>query len=96
MTIDASTKSTNAAIRTATKDGVQTEYLFDPEGGELFAQRTILVDPAAERSLRGIPAGTIISEQDLLEMATVDSTSETGGKAEGRGPVATTGPAYRK
>jgi hypothetical protein len=85
-----------AAIRTATKDGVQTEYLFDPEGGELFAARTILVDPAADRSLRGVPAGTIISEQDLLEVATVDSTSETGGEAEGRGPVATTGPTYRK
>jgi hypothetical protein len=85
-----------AAIRTGTKDGVQTEYLFDPEGGELFAQRSILVDPAADRSLRGIPAGTVISERDLLEVATVDSTSETGGEAEGKGPVATTGPAYRK
>ena len=85
-----------AAVRTAIKDGVQTEYLFDPEGGELFAARTILVDPAADRSLRGVPAGTIISEQDLLEVATVDSTGETGGEAEGRGPVATTGPAYRK
>lgn len=70
-----------AAVRTATKDGVQTEYLFDPEGGELFAQRTTLVDPAADRSLRGVPAGTIVSEQDLLEVATVDSTSETGGEA---------------
>lgn len=84
-----------AAIRTAPKEGVQTEYLFDPEGGELFAQRTILVDPTADRALRGVPAGTVVSEQDLLEAAPVDSTDETGSEAEERGPVGGTGSAGR-
>jgi hypothetical protein len=70
------------AVRTATKHGLQVEYLFDPEGGELFAERTTLVDPAAaDRTLRSIPAGTVIREEDLLEKATVDSTKETGGEA---------------
>jgi hypothetical protein len=70
------------AVRTAVKDGVRVEYLFDPEGGQLLAERTILVDPAANRSLRSIPAGTVIGEVDLLEVATVDSTTETGQRAE--------------
>lgn len=83
------------AIRTAVKHGVRVEYLFDPEGGELFAARTILVDPAADRSLRSIPAGTVISEQDLLEEATVDSTKETGQGAEATASPGGTGPAYR-
>jgi hypothetical protein len=70
------------AIRTTAKEGIRVEYLFDPEGGELLAELTILVDPAASRSLGSLPAGTVISEQDLLEEATVNSTEESSPAAE--------------
>jgi hypothetical protein len=70
------------AIVLRPKEGLRTEYLFNPETGAGLAQRTTLVDPAAAyRGLREIPAGTVISENDVIETAIVDSTRETGGEA---------------
>jgi hypothetical protein len=86
------------AIQLRVKKGIREEYVFDPTSGEVLASRGVLVDPAAAgpSTIDELPAGTTISERDYIEEATVDSTSETGGEAEGKGPVATTGPAYRK
>jgi hypothetical protein len=67
------------AIVLPPKDGLRTEYLFDPETGAGLAQRTTLVDPAAvARGLEGIPAGTVIREDDVIATAIVDSSEETG------------------
>jgi hypothetical protein len=86
------------AIQLRVKKGIREEYIFDPTSGEVLASRGVLVDPAAAApsTIDELPAGTTISERDYIEEATVDSTSETGGEAEGKGPVATTGPTYRK
>ena len=85
------------AIQLRVKQGFREEYLFDPASGEVLASRDVLLNPAAApSSYDGIPAGTTISERDYIEEATVDSRGESGGEAEGRDPVATTGPAYRK
>ena len=86
------------AIQLRVKRGIREEYIFDPTSGEVLASRGVLVDPAAAgpSTIDELPAGTTISERDYIEEASVDSTSETGGEAEGRGPVATTGPAHRK
>jgi hypothetical protein len=41
-----------------------------------------LVDPAAAESFyKELPAGTVVSERDYIEEASVDSTKETGGEA---------------
>jgi hypothetical protein len=66
------------AIRLQPKEGFQAEYLFDPESGAMLAQRAVLLDPSATRTYQEIPAGTVISERDYIEEATVDSTEETG------------------
>ncbi len=86
------------AIQLRVKKGIREEYIFDPTSGEVLASRGVLVDPAAvaPSSIDELPAGTTISERDYIEEATVDSTSETGGEAKGKGPVATTGPIYRR
>jgi hypothetical protein len=86
------------AIQLRVKKGIREEYLFDPASGEVLASRGVLVDPAAAApsTVDELPAGTTISERDYIEEATVNSTGETGGEAEGKGPVATAGSAYRK
>ena len=41
--------------------------------------RTALVDPAAaSSSFKELPAGTVVSERDYIEEASVNSTKETG------------------
>ncbi|HXF31537.1 MAG TPA: CU044_5270 family protein [Solirubrobacterales bacterium] len=72
------------AIRFAPEEGVRREYLFDPETSDLLANRGVLVDPAASRSYKDLPAGTTIAERDFIEAAVVDSTDETGLGAEAR------------
>ncbi|HVW47236.1 MAG TPA: hypothetical protein VHA76_09300 [Solirubrobacterales bacterium] len=66
------------AIRLQPKEGFRAEYLFDPETGAMLAQRGVLVDPGATRGYAEIPTGTVVSERDFIEEATVDSTEETG------------------
>jgi hypothetical protein len=67
------------AIVLRPREGLRTEYLFDPETGAGLAQRTTLVDPAVtRRRLREIPAGTVISETNVIATALVSSTKETG------------------
>lgn len=85
------------AIRLPVEQGIREEYLFDPTSGEVLASRGVLVDPAAAPSnIDELPAGTTISERDYIEEATVDSIDETGAEAADRGPVAGSGPAYRR
>ncbi len=85
------------AIVLRPKEGLRTEYLFDPETGAGLAQRTTLVDPAkAYRGLRGIPAGTVTSENDLIEATIVESRQETGKGAEAGAPTGGAGPTYRR
>jgi len=69
------------AIEGRIEGGVQSQAIFDPGSGEFLGWRGVLVDPAASPTYGGIPAGTVISERDFLESATVDSTQETGGEA---------------
>jgi hypothetical protein len=66
------------AIKTKVSHGVSSEYLFDPETGELLAQRSTLVDPTVVPYLAEVPAGTVISERDFIAEAGVGSTTETG------------------
>jgi hypothetical protein len=69
------------AIRMPESDGTRFEYIFDPATGQLFASRIVLVDPNAEprAGYAGIPAGTTLSERDILETAIVGSLKEGGG-----------------
>lgn len=84
------------AIVLRPKEGLRTEYLFNSETGAGLAQRTTLVDPAAvNRSLEGVPAGTVIRESDVIETAIVNSTQETGKGAEATASPGGSGPAYR-
>lgn len=77
------------AIRSLEKGtGNGLEFIFDPDTAELLAKRTFLGKSDHSPYLKGVPAGSTISETAYLETAIVDSTHETGGKAEGRGPVA--------
>jgi hypothetical protein len=86
-----------SAIVLRPKEGVRTEYLFDPETGAGLAQRTTLVDPAAvNRGLRGIPAGTVIAESDAIATAIVDSTQETGQGVEHETSGGGAAPVYRR
>jgi hypothetical protein len=72
------------AIEREVGHGVRSEYLFSPETGELLAERSVLLEPAASRSfLKELPAGTVISERDFIEEVGVDSTTETGAEATG-------------
>jgi hypothetical protein len=73
------------AIKFAVEDGVRREYLFDPETSNLLANRGVLVDPAASRSYKELPAGTTIGERDFIASGVVDSTGETPAGAEARG-----------
>ena len=85
------------AVRTIDqKTGGGFEYIFDPHTSEVLAERDFISDPAGDRFLKGVPAGTTIRETDYLETAVVDSTHETAAEAEGTGPAATTDPTYRK
>ncbi|HTT93076.1 MAG TPA: hypothetical protein VMF55_00240 [Solirubrobacterales bacterium] len=72
------------AIAFGPEDGVRREYLFDPATSTLLAERGVLVDPAASRGYRKLPAGTAIGERDFLESGVVGSTAETAGEAAAR------------
>lgn len=72
------------AIEVAGEDGARREYIFDAETAELLASRGVLVDPAASRNYKDLPAGTTIGERDFIEAGVVDSTDETGLGAEAR------------
>ncbi|HEX5368992.1 MAG TPA: hypothetical protein VFY10_06205, partial [Dehalococcoidia bacterium] len=86
-----------SAIVLRPKEGVRTEYLFNPETGASLAQRTMLVDPAAVHpGLQGIPAGTVIAESDVIATAIVDSTQETGQGAEQETSGAAAAPVYQR
>lgn len=79
------------AIRSIEKQhGTGVEYIFDPDTAEILAKRTFLADPSRTPYLKGVPAGSTLSETDYLETAIVDSTHETGSKRK-RGPVAHVG-----
>ena len=69
------------AIQTKISRGVSFEYIFDPETGELLAQRGTLVDPSKQTYLGEVPAGTVLSERDFVEEGGVGSTTETVGEA---------------
>ncbi len=71
------------AIVLRTEEGIRSEAIFDPASGEVLATRSVLVDPAASRTLGELPAGTTVSENDLIESGVVDSTDETGGTVGG-------------
>jgi hypothetical protein len=67
------------AIPAYSEHGMRSEYIFSPETGELLAFRDMLVDPAtAGPFLKGLPAGTVVSERDFIAEAGVDSTKSTG------------------
>jgi hypothetical protein len=67
------------AIPAYSEHGMRSEYIFSPETGELLAVRDMLVDPAAAGPfLKGLPAGTVVSERDFIAEAGVDSTKSTG------------------
>jgi hypothetical protein len=68
-----------AAIVARVESGVQWQTIFDPESGEFLGSRGILIDPAASRELKEIPAGTVIDERDFLAAGVVDSTEEMPG-----------------
>lgn len=76
--------------------GSGVEFIFDPGTSEMLAERNFLSEPGRGPSLRGLPAGLTIRETAYLDSGVVDSTHETGAEAEAGGPVATTGPTYRK
>jgi hypothetical protein len=73
------------AIKFAVEEGVRREYLFDPETSDLLASRGVLVDPAASRSYKELPAGTTIAERDFIDAGVVDSTHETPAGPEAKG-----------
>jgi hypothetical protein len=64
-------------LTSAVKDGLRTEYLFDPTTGQELGSREVLVDPTASSTFGAVPAGTTVSEQDVLGSGVVDSTGET-------------------
>ena len=70
------------AIQTKVSRGVSFEYIFDPETGELLAQRGTLVDPSKQTYLGEVPAGTVLSERDFVEEGGVGSTTEAVGEAD--------------
>jgi hypothetical protein len=72
------------------------EFIFDPDTAEVLAQREFIGEPRQNPSLKGLPAGLTIRETANLESGIVDATDETAAEAEAGGPVATTGPTYRK
>ncbi|MGB7587562.1 MAG: CU044_5270 family protein, partial [Solirubrobacterales bacterium] len=78
------------------KTGGGIEFIFDPDTSEMLAERGFLGDRGQGPYEKGLPAGLTIRETAYLESAVVDSTDETGAEAEAGGPVATTGPTYRK
>jgi hypothetical protein len=65
------------AIVLQTEEGVRSEAIFVPATGEMLATRSVVVDPAAGRSFDELPAGTTLSETDLIESGIVDSTEES-------------------
>jgi hypothetical protein len=67
------------AIVARVEDGVQWQTVFDPETGQFLSSRGILVDPAASDDLGELPAGTPVSERDLLSIGVVDSIEATPG-----------------
>jgi hypothetical protein len=73
------------AIKFAAEEGVRREYLFDPETSNLLADRGVIVDPAASRSYKALPAGTTIGERDFISSGVVGSTGETPAGPEARG-----------
>jgi hypothetical protein len=65
-----------------TAHGLLSQYVFSPETGELLADRVVLIHPErAESFYKELPAGTVVSERDYVEEASVDSTKESGGEA---------------
>ena len=85
------------AIRSVdSKTGGGTEFIFDPESAEILAQREFLGDRDRTAYVRGLPTGFAIRETAYLASGVVDSTHETAAEAKAHGPVATTGPTYRK
>lgn len=65
------------AIVLRTDEGVRSEAIFDATTGEVLATRSVVIDPAAGRVFDELPAGTTVSENDLIESGVVDSTEET-------------------
>ena len=77
--------------------GERDEYIFDPETSRFLGERTVLVDPTQDLVVwKGYEAGLITRDVAYLQSKVVDSTHEPAAEAEGGGPVATTGPTYRK
>lgn len=68
------------AIVLRTEEGIRSEAIFDPTTGEVLATRSVLIDPTGSR-FEKLPAGTTISENDLIESGVVDSTEESAGEA---------------
>lgn len=67
------------AIILRAEEGVRAEAIFDPATGVVLATRSVLIDPAASRTFSELPAGTTVSENDVIGSGIVDSTEETGG-----------------
>jgi hypothetical protein len=86
------------AVGTTDHAGGGFEYIFDPRTSEVLADRDFIGNPAGDRFLKGVSAGTTIRETAYLKSGVVDSTHETAAEtqAEGEGPVATTGATYRR
>lgn len=85
------------AIRSVDAEaGGGNEFIFDPATAEILAQREFLGEPGESPYVRGLPAGFTMRETAYLASGVVDSTRETPAEAEAGGPVATTGPTYRK
>jgi len=68
------------------KTGGGEEFIFDPDTSEILAKRWFTGDHGGDPSLKGVPAGTTISETAYLETGVVDSTHETSAEAEAAGP----------
>lgn len=75
--------------------GMRIEYIFDPETSEILGRRNLLIDPEKFAPGKGLPKGLTIDEIVYLQSGVVDSTDETVEERNG-GPVATTGPIYRR
>ncbi len=85
------------AIRTVDRTtGSLNEFIFDPHTSEMLAERSSLGDRRQDPFSKGLPAGLTIRKTAYLDSGVVDSTHETGAEAEAGGPVATTGPTYRR
>jgi hypothetical protein len=76
--------------------GVGSEYIFDPDTSEILAQRNFISEAGRNPTLKGLPSGLTIRETAYMSSGVVDSIHETAAEAESGGPVATTGPTYRK